>query len=272
VISQPRSVETESAPVSAFSRRATHTRDLITSLVARDFHARYRDSMLGIVWAVVNPLAQLLTFHFLFQQVLSLNIRRYSSFAFIGLIAWGWFSTTINQSVRVLKTGRDVIEQPGFPAPILPFVSVTTNMLNFLIALPILAIIIALEGSPLHFTLVTLPVIMVIQFAFILGFAYLLAGINAAFRDTQHILVVALQLYFFLTPIFYDLDSIPERYRPFFNFNPMMHLVQAYRAVMMHGAMPDPKPLLYVFLFSVAMIAVGMRVYTWARYRYLEEL
>src|SRR5688572_13126368 len=93
----------DSPHVSAFSRRATHTRDLITSLVARDFHARYRDSALGVVWALISPLAQLMTFHFLFQQVLSLNIRRYSSFAFIGLIAWGWFSTTLNQSVRVLK-------------------------------------------------------------------------------------------------------------------------------------------------------------------------
>ena len=253
-------------------RRAIHTWDLLANLVSRDFRARYKDSVLGLVWAVVNPLAQLLIYYFLFQKVLTLGIRRYSSYAFIGLIAWGWFASTLNESVRILKNSRHVVEQPGFPAPILPFVSAATNLVDFLIALPLVGVIILIEGYPLHATLVALPLVMAVQFAFILGFAYLSAGVNAAFRDTQHVLTVALQLYFFLTPIFYDVNSIPERFRPIFELNPMLHLVEAYRAILMHGTWPPVRPLLYVALFSLASIAAGLRVYHWARYRYLEEM
>ncbi len=252
--------------------RVRHTRDLLANMVARAFSARYKDSVLGFVWAVVNPLAQLLIYYFLFQKVLTLGVRRYSSFAFIGLIAYAWFSTTLNESVRVLKDSRDIVEQPGFPARILPFVSVTTAMVDFLIALPLVAIIILLEGYPLHMTLVALPLVMAVQFTFTLGFAYIVAGVNAAFRDTQHILGVVLQLYFFLTPIFYDLDSIPERYLPIFMLNPMVHILQTYRAILMHGTLPDGHALLAVSLVGVVLVAVGLRVYEWARYRYLEEL
>ncbi len=260
------------APTFVLSRRFIHTRDLLVNMVSRAFRARYKDSVLGFVWAVVNPLAQLLIYYFLFQKVLTLGIRRYSSFAFIGLIAYAWFSAALNESVRVLKDSRDIVEQPGFPARILPFVSVTTAMVDFLIALPLVAVIIMFEGYPLHATLVALPVVMAVQFAFTLGFAYIAAGVNAAFRDTQHILGVALQLYFFLTPIFYDLDSIPERYLPLFMLNPMVHIVQGYRAILMHGTMPDWSALFFVGLFAAVLIGIGLRVYEWARYRYLEEL
>jgi lipopolysaccharide transport system permease protein len=119
---------------------------------------------------------------------------------------------------------------------------------------------------------VVLPVIMAVQFAFTLGLGFLFAGINAAFRDTQHLILVFLQLYMFLTPIFYDLGSIPERYRPFFALNPMMHIVEGYRAALMHGTIPDLVPFVFVTAFALCTIAVGMRVYGWARYRYLEEL
>jgi lipopolysaccharide transport system permease protein len=254
------------------SRRLTHSRDLLLNLVYRDFRARYTDSILGLVWAIVNPLAQLLTFYFMFQIVLSLEIRRYSSFAFIGLIAWGWFSTTISDSLRVLKVNREIIEQPGFPTLILPFTLVTTNMVDFLIALPIVGLIVVLEGHPIHFTALALPAIMGIQFAFTLGLAYLVAGVNAAFRDTQHILGVVLRLYFFLTPIFYALDSVPERFLPLFYFNPMTHVVQGYRAILMDGTLPHWLPLVLVGLVSCGVIWLGVRVYVWARYRYLEEL
>lgn len=254
------------------SRRTQQLRDLLLNLVARDFRSRYTDSMLGFVWAVVNPLAQLLIYYFLFQHVLTLGIRRYSSFAFIGLIAWGWFAASLNESVRVLKNSREIIEQPGFPAALLPIVTVTTRLVDFLIALPLVALIIVAEGYALPSTALLLPVVLVVQFAFTLGVAYCVAGINAALRDTQHVLGVVLQLYFFLTPIFYDLDSIPDRFMPFFLLNPMVHIVEAYRAVLMGDALPDGQALAAVAVGALVLVGLGLRVYRWARYRFLEEL
>ena len=252
--------------------RVVHTRDLVVNLVSREFHARYKDSALGMIWTIANPLVQLTIYYFIFKRVLDLGIQRYPSFVFIGVIGWTWFTSAINAAVRVLKSNRDIVEQPGFPASILPLVSVSTSMIDFLVALPIVAVIVALEGHSLDYSLLVLPVVMVVQFAFTLGLALLLAGINAAFRDTQHLVVLGLQLYFFVTPVFYDPALIPAEFRPFFDLNPMLHILEGYRAALMHGTMPAWAPLGYVAALSVGGVAVGLRVYEWARYRYLEEL
>lgn len=260
------------ATIHATPRRLVHARDLVANLVSRDFRARYKDSALGVLWAIASPLAQLFIYTFIFQYVLNLGIRRYSSFAFIGLVAWAWFSSTLNESVRVLKTSRYIIEQPGFPAAILPVVSVATNMVDFMIGLPLLLLIIASEGSPIHATLLAVPLVMGVQFAFTLGLAFIFAALNAALRDTQHLIMVGLQLYMFVTPIFYSLDSVPAKYVPLFELNPMLHIIEAYRGLVMTGQMPPWEPLLYVAAVAVLLNAVGLRVYGWARYRYLEEM
>jgi lipopolysaccharide transport system permease protein len=264
-----------SAPADApllLPRRLAHLRDLLNNLVVREFRARYMDAGLGLSWAVVSPLVQLAIYSFVFQQVLALGIRRYSSFVFIGVIAWAWFASTINASTRTLKSNRDIVEQPGFPAPVLPLVTTTTSMIDFLIALPILSLIIALEGFRLNVAVLVLPLVMVVQFAFSLGLGYFLAGLNAAFRDVQHVVVLVLQLYLFTTPIFYDLGSVPETFRGYFAYNPMTHIVEGYRAILMEGTLPPAGPLLVVGAASVGLVVVGMRVFEWARYRYLEEL
>jgi lipopolysaccharide transport system permease protein len=254
-------------------RRLHQTRDLLATLVTRDFRARYTDSLLGLTWAVINPLAQLGIYYLVFQHVLSFGIRRYSSFAFIGIVTWAWFSTTITASVRILKNNREMVEQPGFPALLLPVVAVMTSMLDFMIALPILVMIVALEGAPvLGFGVLALPVVMAVQFAFVLGLALLIAGLVAVFRDLQHVVAVFLQLYFFLTPIFYQLEAVPEAYRLLFLLNPMVHIVEGYRSVLMHAAAPEWTPLLLVAAFSCGTIAVGASVYQWARYWHLENL
>lgn len=253
-------------------RRVLHSWDLVWNLVTRDFRVRYKDSVLGVAWAVVIPLVQLLIFFFLFKMVLALEIRRYSSSTFIGLLVWGWFSASLNESVQVLKNNRDLVEQPGFPAGVLPVVSVTTNLMGFLIAMPLMLGIVLIEGGVIDAVVLFMPVLLAIEFMLTLGLAYVFAAINAAFRDTRHLLAVGLQLYFFLTPIFYDINSVPTEYRPLFDLNPMVHLVQAYRAVLMHASTPDWESLAWVVLFSLVTLALGMRLYDWSRYRYLEEL
>jgi lipopolysaccharide transport system permease protein len=254
------------------SRTLVHKRDLLANLVVREFRARYMDSALGLLWAVVSPLLQLAIYSFVFQRVLDLGVRRYSSFVFIGIVAWAWFATTINASTRILKTNRNMVEQPGFPAPVLPLVSTTTSMIDFLIALPILSIIIAIEGYRVNAAVLALPAVMLVQFGFTLGLGLILAGLNAALRDVQHIVLLTLQLYLFATPIFYDLDSVPAAYQRYFTLNPMTHLVEAYRAILMDGRLPDPAPLLVVAALSTVLVVAGLRIFRWARYRYLEEL
>jgi lipopolysaccharide transport system permease protein len=247
-------------------------RDLLRELVVRDLKIRYKDSALGVAWSFINPLLHLLIFYFLFRLVLALNIRRYSSFAFCGMVAWTWFQASLSQAAGAIKSSRELVRQPGFPTIILPVVSVTANLINFLIALPILMLVLVAGGSQIGISILELPIIMVIQFVLTLSLAYLVAATNVLFRDTQHILGVLLQLYFFLTPVFYDASAVPERYRIFYDLNPMVHLVESYRAILLHGIEPHWMPLLFLSFVSVVLLRISLKVFIRASDRFVEEL
>lgn len=246
--------------------------DLLRELIARDLKVRYKDSSLGIAWSFINPFLHLLIFYFLFKLVLSLNIRRYSSFAFSGMLAWTWFQASISQAAGVIKYSRELVRQPGFPVPILPVVSVSSNLIHFLIALPILALVLILGETELNPTILLLPLVITVQLAMTLGLAYLVAAGNALFRDMQHILDVFLRLYFFLTPIFYDASIIPERFRLIYYLNPLTHLVEAYRAILLHGASPEWLPMAALGLLAVVLLYLGFRAFQRTSYRFAEEI
>jgi lipopolysaccharide transport system permease protein len=249
-----------------------HRWDLLVILVQRYLKGLYKNSFLGMVWTILNPLAQLLIYVFLFRIVLALDIPRYSSFAFTGVLVYTWFQTALNDSTSVIHSNADLVAQPGFSPGILPVVSVVTTLINFGIALPLLLLIIALDGASWSLSLAFLPVVMAVQFAFTLGLAYLAAAANVYVRDVQHLMGVGLQLYFFLTPIFYTLDAVPGAYRWVYDINPMAHLVAAYRALLLDGTAPDGMALGLLAVVSAVLLWVGARVFARASHRFLEEL
>jgi lipopolysaccharide transport system permease protein len=255
-----------------FSRRSLEYHwDLVCNLVGRDFQVRYKGAKLGLVWAVLLPLLQLLIFSFVFRLVLSIDIARYTSFTFIGILVWNWFSASLNQAVAAIKSNPDLVAQPGFPTAALPIVSVSTTLINFLIALPLLLLILVLEDAVLNETLLLLPVVLAVQFVISLGLAYLVAAFNVTVRDIQHVLTVVLQLGFFVTPIFYDMSTVPEKYRIILLLNPMAHVIESYRSVLLYGTLPG-RPLVAIGFIGIVLLMVGLWKYRQASYRFLEEL
>ena len=249
-----------------------HRLDLVVILVQRYLKGLYKDSFLGMVWTVINPLAQLLIYVFLFRIVLSLDIPRYSSFAFTGVLVYTWFQSALSDATSVIRDNADLVALPGFSVPILPVISVATTLINFGIALPLLLLIIAIDGTTWSLSLTALPVLLLLQFVFTLGLAYLAAAANVYVRDVEHLLGVALQLYFFLTPIFYALDAVPAAYQWVYTINPMAHLITAYRDVLLHGTAPDWSVLGVLALVSMTLLGLGMRVFSTASRRFLEML
>jgi len=214
----------------------------------------------------------LLVFIFIFQLVLNLNIPKYSAFAFSGLLVWNWFHLSLLQSAGAITDNRELIRQPGFPAAILPVVTVMMNLINFVLALPVLALLLLTGDVELSLTLLTLPILMTIQFVLTLSLAYVIATFNVTFRDTQHLTGVLMTLLFYLTPVFYDASSVPQHYKVFYYLNPMANLVKAYRAVLIQGVPPDWSSLLVLGIIAVALLRVGYHVFSQASYRFVEEL
>src|SRR5713101_7469938 len=220
------------SPLGVSGHRLIYIRDLLRELVGRDMKLRYKRSVLGIAWTLLNPLLQLLVFLFIFNLVLPLNIPHYSSFLFAGILAWNWFQGSLNQSTGAIVDNRELLRRPGFSIAILHIVTVTSHLIHFLVA-----------------------------------------TFHVTFRDTQYLLNVLLNLLFYLTPVFYEASAIPMRYQSLYWLNPMVGLIDAYRAILAHGTLPNHLiSLLVLGLCATALLVYGYVTFRRASYRFVEEL
>ncbi|MBK8901210.1 MAG: ABC transporter permease [Anaerolineaceae bacterium] len=254
------------------SRQWLYVRDLMRELVARDIKLRYKGSFLGILWSLLNPFVQLLVFSFVFQALLPLDIPNYPAYLFTGLLVWGWFNAALTASATVILEGRDLIRRPGFPPIVLPIVTVASNLVHFLLSLPILLLFLLFTNINLQPTLFWLPVIIGLQFVFTLSLAYFVATFHVMFRDTQHLVNIFLLLLFYLTPIFYDVSRFSARVQWLFQLNPLLVLLNAYRAILINGQQPNFAALGLLLVGSLGLLAVGYRLFLQTSYRFAEEL
>jgi homopolymeric O-antigen transport system permease protein len=254
------------------SNRLQYSYDLLHELVVRDLKLRYRRSVLGLLWTLLNPLAQLLVLNLVFRLVLPLEIPNYSLFLFTGLLAWNWFQTSLFAGTGSIVESRELIRRPGFPIAILPVITVISSFIHFLLALPILLLFMFLFGIHFSSAFLALPVVFVFQFVLCLGLIYLLATIQVTFRDTQYLLGVLLFLGFYLTPVFYDSSAIPLKVQVLYRLNPMVTIIDAYRSVFIHAELPASPPLILVGLVSFALLWTTYQIFRKASYRFVEEL
>jgi lipopolysaccharide transport system permease protein len=259
-------------PLARTMASLTHTRDLLRELVARDIKLRYKRSILGIGWSLLVPLAQLLVLYIVFNNLLPLDIPNYTTFLFAGILPWTWFHSSLLAASGTIIDNREMVRQVGFPVAVLPTIAVTSQLIHFLLSLPILAVFLAFDGYRLSAAILALPVVMSIQFMFTLGLAYIVSTFQVAFRDTQYLLGILLFLFFYLTPVFYDDALVPASARPFYQLNPMVHLLGAYRAIFIRGEAPASLPLLTLSVLSGALLMLGYAVFMRARNQFVEEL
>jgi lipopolysaccharide transport system permease protein len=246
--------------------------DLLRSLVDREMKLMYKRSALGVAWTLINPLLQLLLFVFVFQVIIKVNIPQYSSYVFVGLLAWNWFQNSLFQATGVIINSRPLIRQPGFPTTILPIVVVTTGLIHFVLALPVLLIFLLFDGIKLTPLILFLPLLQLIQFGLTVTCSYFLAAINVTFRDTQQTLGVLLQLLFYVTPIFYQIDSIPSQFWYAYGLNPMVHLVTCYRQILFWGVQPDWLALGLIVSITLLLLPLGYHLFRRQSFRFVEEI
>jgi lipopolysaccharide transport system permease protein len=251
--------------------RPRYSWDLVTHLVAREFRLRYRQALLGWLWAVASPLARLTVLTFLFTKVLPLGIDNYAVFAFTGLIAWQWFSSGLMSATTSAVDRRELLFRPGVPRPVVPVVSVLTDGLDYLAALPVLLIFVLVSGG-IPLTAVLLPPILLLQVLLTLGLGFMLCSANVYFRDVHLFVSVATLLGWYLTPVFYEAKAVPASFRWVLTINPMAHLLGAYRAVLIEGRLPAVGPLLALALTCVAVFLAGLLLYRRHSPLFVDEL
>jgi len=237
--------------------RFAYLADLLRELVLRDLKLRYKRTFLGVAWSLVNPLSQWLVLAFIFRSVLNIQIDRYLSFLFTGILAWSWLQASLSSCATCVLDNVSLLRRPGFPAPILPVVVVTTHFVQLLFSIPILLLAASFDGEPLSPALVLLPLVMAFEFFFLLGLGYFLSTLHVVYRDTKHLLDVGLMLAFYLTPVFYDASSIPAPFNLAYKLNPMLYLLEAYRDIVVYGRFPGWPTLSILLAMSVSSFVLG---------------
>lgn len=249
-----------------------HLKDLLYELIRREIKVQYEGTLLGFVWSLIIPFLHLGIFYFLFKVILQINTPRFTTFAFVGIITYTWFQTSLTLAAAAASSNRELVLRPQFPSAILPVVSVASSMVHFIFSLPVLFIIVFLEEHRLSPLIFLIPFVMGVQFLLSLGIGYMVAILNILFRDTRHILDVLLRLFYFITPVFYEPKMVPGRYRWLYELNPLVAILQSYRDIIYRGVMPEWSALGVVAIFSIASVWFGLRVFQQQSHRFLEEL
>ncbi len=255
-----------------YTHRASYLVDLTRELLVRDIKLRYKRSVLGIGWSLLNPLLQFLVFYAVFRWIIPVNVPDFAVFLLIGILTWNWFQSSLTFGCLVITDNASLIRQPGFPAAILPVIAVGTNLVNFLLALPVLAVALLIAGHSFTPSLAVLPFVIAIQFLLTLSAVYVLSVLHVFFRDTQYLLGVFLLVGLYLSPVFYPVQSVPVEWRGWFALNPLVHILEAYRAVLIHGRYPDVSPLLLVAAVSIAILVPSYRKFVRSSHWFIEEV
>jgi lipopolysaccharide transport system permease protein len=258
-------------------RQLLRHRALIQSLVARELKARYRGSVLGVVWSFLNPLLLLLIYTFVFSVVLpvsrSAQIEHFPLFMFCGILPWTWFSSSLLESANVLIASGGLLRKVLFPAEVLPIVTVFAGLVHFCLGLPILLAFIVYYQVPITIDIVWLPVIVAEQLLLTLGLALMVSALTVHFRDLRDLLGNVLTLTFFATPIVYPLSQAPEWSQRFLSLNPFTHLAVSYQEVLFdEGPFRDWLRLVVLAGVSLAVFAIGYFVFDRLRDTLAEEV
>ena len=230
-------------------RALVRHRQAIEIFVGRDIRGRYINSVLGLWWAVIQPMALLLLYTFVFSIVMKTTLSEggssgeFALYLFCGLLPWLAFADAVTRSASVIVEQTPLIKKVVFPSEILPVHVVLSALVVESVGLAVLLGGITLWGRPPGWALLALPLVVVLQFLFTTGVAWLLATITVFVRDVRQAIGLGLTLWMFLTPIVYRASIVPERYQWVLAVNPMSYVVEAYRGALLDDRLPAPEPL-----------------------------
>jgi len=257
-------------------------RGLMSNLVIRDLRVRYKNSALGVLWSLLNPLLMMVVFTAVFTVMRGQSVSDFPVFVLIGLLPWQFFSNSVVTATGSIVGNAPLITKVYFPREVLVISGALSNLVNFLLALIVLLPIMIVFRMPLTPWVLLLPAVIFVELVFALGVGFIVATANVFYRDVQMIMEVVLLAGFFLTPVFYSLDILPRSYVLFgvnldvwrltYYLNPMASIIANYRVILYQGGAPAFDFLLRTFFTALAFLVVGLLVFYRYQARFSEEL
>jgi lipopolysaccharide transport system permease protein len=242
--------------VTAHLRRLTEYWDLFRTLSIHRINVRYRQTLLGVGWAVLQPLLMMTIFAVVFSRLARIPSEGapYALFAYVALLPWTFFATAVTNATGSLVNHTQLITKVYFPREILPLTYIVAALFDFAIGLGALAALMAWFHVPVTPAALYLIPLVLLLASWALAVSLVLSAVQVRWRDIGVAMPVLVQLWMFVTPVIYPLSVVPANWRPLYLLNPVAGIVNAFRDVLLRGQAPSPGPLLY----SVAIIALAL--------------
>lgn len=234
---------------------------LIRQLVSRDFNTKYRQSLLGVVWSFLNPLLTMTVQYIVFSTLFSTSIDNFPVYLLTGIVLFNFFSEACTLGLESIVSNGSLINKVYMPKYIYPFSRTLSSLINMLITLIPLLMLMLFTGTPITWSLLLMPIDLLLLFGFTLGLTLLLCTLNVFFRDTRFLWSVLVLLWTYLTPLFYPESIIPFGLRTVYRMNPMYQFITFLRAIAMEGTAPTPANLLGCLIASAGMLLLGSWVF-----------
>jgi ABC-type polysaccharide/polyol phosphate export permease len=236
-------------------------RELIWALALKELTLRYKRSVLGFVWALLNPALLMLVLTVLFSTIMRFPIRNYPIFLLSALLPWTFFPQAPSYGVESIVGNAELIKQVRVAKLVFPMAAVVANLINLMLSLIPLALLVLLIRCPSHWTWLYLPVPVLALSIFALGTCFLFASANVYYRDVTHIIQILLSAWFYLTPIIYPLDFISPKDQWIFKLNPLIYVINGFRLSVHYGLLPRPQSIAASFVCAFVMRFVGFALF-----------
>ena len=253
-------------------------RGFILGSIKRDFQSKYRNSMLGAAWTVINPLAMILIYTVIFSQVMRAKLPdvdstfAYSIYLCAGVLTWGLFAEITTRAQNIFLENANLLKKVSFPRLCLPAVVIGSAFVNFAIIFGLFTVFLLLTGSFPGLTFLALLPLLCVQVAFSIGLGITLGVLNVFFRDVGQLFNVILLFWFWLTPIVYPATILPDYAKAIVSWNPMAPLVAGYQVVLVTGSWPDWSSLWLVSLLAFVFCVCGFRLFRTRAGEMVDEL
>lgn len=246
--------------------------ELLYQMTRRDLLLRYKQTAIGFGWAIFMPLVNTAVFSMIFMRVAPVSTGvPYPVFAYCGLLAWNFSASSFRFAVNSLTSNFNLVTKVYFPREIFPVSAVLVSLVDFAVGSIVLVVMMAYYHIAPTWTLLALPVVLVVHVAFTIGVALVLAMANLFYRDVKYLFEIAITVWMFATSVVYPIDIVGGRLRMLLSLNPMTPIIDGYRAVLLRGELP-PAYFAVAALGAVVLVTVAALVFHRAEYQFAENI
>jgi lipopolysaccharide transport system permease protein len=245
-----------------------HSRELLWVWTQREIRVRYKQSMLGSLWAILQPLSTMIIFTVIFGYIVRVPSDGipYPIFSYAAILPWTLFANSISFSVPSLINNMNLVTKVYFPREILPLAAIGSAFVDYLVGFCLFLVLMVIYDVHLYPTLLFLPILLIIQITLSLGISLLSAAVIVFLRDIRFVIPLVLQLWMYITPIIYPLNQVPDRFRNLYMLNPMASLIDGYRSITLLGQPPQ-----WGYIAYSAALSIGLFLTSYLYFKAAED-